>query len=145
MRAAAMTGGRSAAEAILGEWLSADPQSSTAWNERGLLDFGDGSLDAAIKALETAVALDPTNHEATNSLAWIYADTGRDLTRARDLAHSVLAATPTAAVCDTLAYIEQQAGDLAAALAAIERAVSMDPTNAEYRRRRDGILRALGE
>jgi hypothetical protein len=48
-------------------------------------------------------------------------------------------------VCDTLAYIEQQAGDLAAALAAIERAVSMDPTNAEYRRRQDDILRALGE
>ena len=145
MRAAAMTGGRSAAEAILGEWLATNPRSSTAWNERGLLDFGDGSPDAAISALERAVALDPTNHEAANNLAWTYADTGRDLTRARELAHAVLAATPTAAAFDTLAYIEQQAGDLVAALAAIERAVSMNPTNAEYRRRRDAILRALGE
>ena len=145
MHAAAMTGGRTPAEAVLDEWLAADPDSSTAWNERGLLDYADGKRDRAIGALEKAVALDVTNHEAANNLAWVYAETGRDLTRARELVNAVIAATPTPAAFDTLAYIEQQTGDLAAALIAIERATAMDPTNAEYRRRQDDIRRTSGK
>ncbi|MAF10750.1 hypothetical protein CMK11_09880 [Candidatus Poribacteria bacterium] len=145
MRAAAMTGGRAPAEAVLDEWLAADPASSPAWSERGLLHYRDGEHDAAIEAIEGAVALDPANYEAANNLAWVYAETGRDLHRARELVDGVIASAPTPAAYDTLAYIEQQVGNLRAALVAIERATAMDPRNAEYRKRQDDLRRAIGQ
>jgi len=143
MRAAAMTGGRAPAEAVLDEWLAADPESSPAWSERGLLDYRDGKHDTAIEAIEKAVALDPANHEAANNLAWIYAETSRDLNRARELVDGAIASAPSPSAYDTLAYIEQRMGNLPAALAAIERAAAMDPRNAEYRKKQDEIRRAI--
>ncbi len=145
MRAGAMSGGRAPAEAILDEWLRADPKSAPAWNERGLLHRRDGDTDAAVEAIERAVASDPQYHEAANNLAWIYAETGASLERARVLITGVIQNAPTPGAYDTLAYVEQQAGNWQAAARAAARAVAMDPGNAAYRKRHDEIQRAIGE
>jgi tetratricopeptide (TPR) repeat protein len=145
MRAAAMVGGRGPAEAVLAEWLRADPESAPARNERGLLHYRDGDHGSAIQALERVIATDPAYHEAANNLAWIYAETDRSLDRARALIAGVIQDAPTPGAYDTLAYVEQQAGNWQAAVRAAARAVAMDPGNDDYRKRRDEIQRAISE
>jgi tetratricopeptide (TPR) repeat protein len=67
-------------------------------------------------------------------LAKIYLAQNMHLSEAKKLAQAAVRIAPVASNYFILARACHQTGDLAGALAAMQRAVAMEPDNAEYRR-----------
>jgi len=131
-----------AAIAAMDDWVEMSPESSHAWEEWARLRYQMGNRDAALEGFERSMSLDPGNLEAANDLAWLYADAGSNLDRALALAKSVAEREPTANAFDTLAFVHRKRNELADALRALERALTLEPDNADYVRRA-AELRAL--
>jgi Tfp pilus assembly protein PilF len=97
-----------------------------------LLQMRDRNNDARAR-FERALALDAGAAVAANNLAWIYAEEGRDLDRALQLAQTAKARLPgRAEVNDTLGwvYVKKGLGSLAVPL--LLQSVSAEPRNAGY-------------
>jgi tetratricopeptide (TPR) repeat protein len=111
---------------------------------RGQLDEGLGQLEDAVDRYRRAIRLDPGNLVAANNLAMALVRLDRNadeaLTHAR-YAHQTLPGN--AEIFGTYALSLAMAGDAAAALPALERAVRLLPTDL-WLRHRLGILLATG-
>lgn len=82
-----------------------------------------GNIDAAVDALELAIAAQPDEPEVLNSLAYALALAGRELDRADELVARALAAEPeNPSYLDTQGWIACRRGDAAAGLALIQTA-----------------------
>ncbi|MBB2943679.1 putative Zn-dependent protease [Actinoplanes lutulentus] len=94
---------------------------------------GTSHSDAALRAAEEAVRLDPTHPPAYRVLARVH-DQRRDFPRARDAAHRALALNPRS-IPDllTLGEIERHAGRRKPAREAIGKALAQDPDNPDGR------------
>jgi spermidine synthase len=92
--------------------------------------YGMGLPDSAAEAYERCLALDPGYADAANGRAWLYAEEGGDLDRARDLA---LTATKEADpnYFDTLGWVYFKRGELDAAQEAFDRSLALGPDNPE--------------
>ncbi len=90
-----------------------------------------GSPDMAAEAYERCLKLDPANVDAANNLAWEYAEMGEDLERALELAAMAAAAAPNANHYDTLGWVYYKIGDPGRARRNLERALELEPRNAE--------------
>jgi arylsulfatase A-like enzyme/tetratricopeptide (TPR) repeat protein len=90
----------------------------------------EGQLEAALRAREVALALEPDSPVTANAVAWTLALLGRDLDRALELAHRAVAASEGEThVQDTLATVLLVRGDAAGALQAVEAALPDAPTD----------------
>jgi predicted Zn-dependent protease len=90
----------------------------------------EGQLEAALRAREVALALEPDSPVTANAVAWTLALLGRDLDRALELARRAVAASEGEThVQDTLATVLLVRGDAAGALQAVEAALPDAPTD----------------
>jgi tetratricopeptide (TPR) repeat protein len=93
-----------------------------------------GRFEEAERAYRKVTEVAPERPEGYRALAELYVQTGRNLPEARTLASRAVALQPIAPHYVVLAMACHRGGDRAGALAAIRRAVRMDPGNADYRR-----------
>jgi len=89
-----------------------------------LYSFG-GAQDKAIECYEDAIKYGPDLAYPKNDLAYIYAESGKNLDRALDLAQDAKAALPdTATVADTLGWVLYKRGIPSAAISYLKEAVA---------------------
>ena len=110
--------------------------------EQGRRAIASGELEQAVVLLSQAVAAGPGFIEASNTLAWIYADKlGTNLVEAEKLARHAISLSGSAAVLGapdrphlhhTLGWILYKQGRYAEALNAFEDALQHSASNAEY-------------
>lgn len=89
-------------------------------------------VEEAEEAFQEARRLAPKRAAPYLALAQLYVQTGRGPAEVRQLAQKAAEVEPTAQNYAFLAVVCEQAGDLAAALGAIQRAVELDSANPEY-------------
>lgn len=103
------------ARAEFGEVVKRQPESVAARTVLGMLYEMEGKDADAEREYETALALDQRAGIAANNLAWILAETDRDLNRALALAQTAYAQLPDdARIQDTLGWVYFQEGNVPA-------------------------------
>jgi tetratricopeptide (TPR) repeat protein len=119
-----------ASVALATSWTVQHPENPTAWialGDRNLQQ--DQELDAASNYRE-ALRLQPGNIAAMNNLAWLLQDS--DPIEAVMLARQAAERAPqNAAILDTYGRVLYKAGNILEALTTLERALELDPENAE--------------
>ena len=89
-----------------------------------------GDADRAIRRYESALDFAPTNVEAQNNLAYLYADRDENLDRALDLARSAMQQRPNnPSVADTLGWVLYKRGLYTAAVSHLKEALSRSAPN----------------
>ncbi|HUT89719.1 MAG TPA: tetratricopeptide repeat protein [Thermoguttaceae bacterium] len=99
----------------------------------GALLAGQGKFDTAEESLEKAIQIMPYQGGGYAALANMHLMSGRKLSDAKKLATKAVELEPLAKNYFLLGSICQRVGDLAAARAAIEQAVALEPGNPQYR------------
>ncbi len=118
--------------AILEGWLEKTQDDVSSWTLLALGYQQSGQQNKAIKAYETAYALDPKNHVIANNLAWLYQE--KVDTKAIDLAEKVLPlAENNPQVADTVGWIFVQNGKQSRGLVLLQQAALQAPHLLEIR------------
>ncbi|MFH0964296.1 MAG: tetratricopeptide repeat protein [Planctomycetota bacterium] len=95
--------------------------------------LGRDVIERKVARLEEAVARDPEDSSAYNTLAWFLSQVGQDLERARTLSESSLRIEPLApAYLDTLAEISHRMGDSKGAVDHERTAIALRPIHRRY-------------
>lgn len=98
-----------------------------------------GRFELAEQAYHKAIELSPGEVRAYAMLAGLYLQLGRNLPEAKRLAQKAVELDPAARNFFLLAIACRRTGDLRAALAALDRALALEPENQEFRRARDSL------
>jgi tetratricopeptide (TPR) repeat protein len=122
---------------------AADPSYADAGYLAAQIHLRQGDSAAAESALREVVTMAPGHVGACNDLAWMLADSGRDLDFALDLAERAARLSPDPAVLDTLGWVQYQRGDAAAAVETFQRALATQPDSPSMRYRLGLALRKL--
>ena len=109
--------------------VEVQPNSARLHHFLALLYEAQGELGKAEKAYESAIRLDDNHAYAKNNLAYLLADTGKDLDRALDLAQDAKALLPNDAnAADTLGWVLFKRGVNGAAVGYLKESVEIaDP------------------
>ncbi|UCG59585.1 MAG: tetratricopeptide repeat protein [Phycisphaerales bacterium] len=110
------------------------PESPISYLMIGILSAHLKQLDEAEEAFGKMITLAPKKSDGYRELARLYLKTGRNLRQARQLAARAVALEASAANYFVLAWACDLNGDTAGALPAIERALELEPDNANYLR-----------
>ena len=122
--------GRAAAAAnLLDQIISREPSCGPALYQRGIIAAKRGNHDNAGEYFARALALAPDTPEILLSLATVRHEQG-DIAAATQLSEKAGKLTQSPQTLYRLGILLQQAGQGAAALAAFEKALSLDPQNA---------------
>ena len=98
----------------------------------GYVAFACGEKDAAINCLKKALALDPENANAMNSLGFVLADEEQDLNYALSLCRrAVLKSPENPAYLDSLGWVYLKLGNVTAARHQLRRAMNIAGKNRE--------------
>ncbi len=119
---------------VLGQLRKIEPENAIHCLNTGFVHARCGQFDAAEDALRAACKLAPQSPAGFLALAQLYLETNSKLPQARVLAQTAVDLEATASGYFVLGVACDRSGDAAGALAAIEKAVQMDPDNAEYQR-----------
>jgi putative PEP-CTERM system TPR-repeat lipoprotein len=119
------------ARAEYGQVVKRQPNSVAAQTTLGMLHEMAGATTEAESVYETVLGLDARAGVAANNLAWMLAESGRDLDRALALAKTAVSALPeNARVKDTLGWIYVKKQMYAHALDELQQAVALAPNDA---------------
>jgi tetratricopeptide (TPR) repeat protein len=95
--------------------------------------------DDAERAYQKVVNISPDRPDGYIAMVQLYLVTKRKLPEARELAAKAAKLKPNPQAYFLLAVVCSRSGDRASAVAAIERAMKMDPRNVQYRRMRESL------
>jgi len=113
-----------------GELATRSPESAAALTMMGLLFHSEQNVTEAERWYEKAVRIDPRAAAAANNLAWIYANRGRNLDVALQLAQSAKAQLPREAeINDTLGFIYYKKDLPELAIPVLLQSIEADPGN----------------
>lgn len=98
----------------------------------GRLSMRAGRFDEAEKAFQRAISLAPNHHCGYQEMVRLYRRTKTKLPQARELAQKVVELEPTAENYFVLGWACDVNADAAGALAALQRAIQLDPENPKY-------------
>lgn len=106
----------------------------------------DGQFERSEELFDKCLSLNPEHAEAFNYVAYMWAERGVNLDKAKEYVEKALSIVPdSGAFVDTLGWIYYMQGDYDAALNEIERAVSMLPDDATVIDHLGDVLLKLGE
>lgn len=98
----------------------------------GLIHQQLGDIPKAMEAYERLLAVNPRFAPAANNLAFLYAEQGREMERALDLAYRARAEAPEDPhVADTLGWILYKMGKIELALTSLQLSAAKLPDNPE--------------
>ena len=120
-------------------YVNQEPQNAVARVNLGQLLARVGRTDDAEAVLHAAVESAPNDAEAHARLAEFYLQTKRDPSKATAAAERATELAPTAHHFFLLALAKHAGGEVAAAQAAIERAIALAPDRSEYHDLRNAI------
>jgi tetratricopeptide (TPR) repeat protein len=126
---------------------AADPRDVESAYRAAQIVLARGDRAEAEKRLRSVVVRAPEHPGASNDLAWLLADSGRDLDLALELAKRAVRASPPGAAdpADTLAFVQLARNDAEGAVETLEPAVAEHPESGMLRYRL-GLARAkLGD
>lgn len=104
-----------------------------------------GKHEDAMEYYRKILEIDPENISAKNSLAYLLAKTGGDLTKAKTLAKEALSTAPNnPAYLDTYGFVMYKMGDFRQANQYLEKAYSLDPASKEIRYHLAMVKKATG-
>ncbi|MEI8032067.1 MAG: tetratricopeptide repeat protein [Chlorobiaceae bacterium] len=104
-----------------------------------------GISDKSMRLYEVMLELDPDNSLLMNNLAFMLAEQGTELPRARALSMKAVALDPSnASYIDTFGWILFRMGEYLKAREALEKAAALDPGEAEIRNHLDAVYEKLG-
>jgi tetratricopeptide (TPR) repeat protein len=118
------------------------PHDPAAWIRHGKLCLRNRDFAEAQKAIERAIELAPDRAESYALLSQVEMLPGRDSRRAVELARRAVAADPSAANYHILGTAQWHAGDIDDSRASLQRAVALEPDNAEFRDSYSQVLRS---
>lgn len=98
----------------------------------GIINLRLKRFDDTEQAFGKAIELAPQHPEGYSRLASLYLGANRKLAEARELAEKAVQLQPTASNYVTLCQARDRDGDFSGAVAAIKRAMALDPDNTEY-------------
>jgi len=116
------------------EIIDADPENGPAYLCVGNVHARLGRFDKAQRAYQKVIQLAPARPEGYRALAQFYLRANRNLPEAKTAALKLVEVAPVAANYFLLGDARERPGDRPGAVAAVARAVELDPENAEYRR-----------
>lgn len=126
---------------ILNECLHLAPGDTEALNMAGYCYEKMKKYDNALSSYLQVIKIDPENYTACNSLAFIMADTGKDLNRALTLAKKAYNNDPDSpAYLDTMGYIYLKRGEKTMAKKFIKEAYDKMPFSSEIRAHLNELL-----
>ncbi len=109
----------------------------------GYILYKQENIPASIKNLEQALAINPENATALNSLAFIMADQGIQLPKARDYIRKALELKPDhPAYLDTFGWVLHKMGDPVNARRVLNKAVDLAPKESEIREHLELVKKA---
>jgi len=120
------------------------PKDLGAQVEFGLLCARQGRFDEAEEALGKALRLAPQRDESYAALAGLYLQSKRKPLEAKVLALRAADLEPSARNYNLLSGACHRSGDAPGARSAIDRAVALDPDNAEYRQAQAVVYQGTG-
>jgi Flp pilus assembly protein TadD len=107
-------------------------QSSQAFAAMGYVLYAQRKVTESVDLLQKALAIDPHNANALNSLGFIYAEEGMDVGRALTLCRQAVESSPrNPAYLDSLGWANYRAGDFKEARVNIRKALELSPGNKE--------------
>ena len=110
-----------------------NPKASGLWTMYGMLNEQTGHQEAAKTAYQKALEIAPNSGVAANNLAWLYADEGKDMDRALELARTAKIAMPQSApISDTLGWIYYKRQLYSSAIPLLSEAVKQEPDHAVF-------------
>jgi len=112
---------------------------------RSFVERLEGDVEACARSLREVLSIQPSNAEALNALAYLWAEERRNLEEGFELVHRALAQQPySGAFQDTLGWLLVGAGRLDEALDVLLLASRYRPDNAEILSHLAEVYRALG-
>jgi len=121
------------ARRVLGELVAIEPGNVIHYINLGVLSGAGGDFDASEAAFRKVQELAPRHDQGYIALAQLYLQADRKLPEARLMAQKAVELAPVAANYFLLAQAHARGGDRQQALAAIGRAIELDPGNSAYR------------
>jgi tetratricopeptide (TPR) repeat protein len=115
-----------------GELAALEPRNPVHHLNAGLIHARLKRYDAAESSFRKALELKPDSSWACRDLAQLYLTAGKNLPEARRLASKAVELEPTAQNHFILSWACDKSGDLPAALAAIQKALDLEPQNQRY-------------
>ena len=125
--------------------LEIRPNFAAGHYQLGSIYHKQGKIEKAIESFEAAVTLNPNFAPACNTLAWLYAESERNIDEAITLARKAIKLKPTASHWDTLAYALYKGQRYEDAAEAIATALDIQPNDPDYVARQRLIQKAITE
>ncbi len=125
--------------------LEIRPNFAAGHYQLGSIYHKQDEIEKAIKSFEAALTLKPNFAPACNALAWLYAESEKNIDEAISLATRAIKLKPTASYWDTLAYALYKAQRYKDAAAAIATALDLQPNDPDYVARQKLIQKAITE
>ena len=125
--------------------LEIRPNFAAGHYQLGSIYHKQGEGEKAIESFETALQLRPNFAPACNTLAWLYAESEKNIDDAITLARKAIELKPTASYWDTLAYALYKARRYKEAAEAIATALDLQPNDPDYVARQKLIQKAITE
>ncbi|RKU07273.1 hypothetical protein C6502_18560 [Candidatus Poribacteria bacterium] len=125
--------------------LEIRPNFAAGYYQLGSIYHKQGEVEKAIESFETALQLRPNFAPACNALAWLYAESEKNIDKAITLARRAVKLKPTASHWDTLAYVLYKAQRYKEAAEAIATALDLQPNDPDYIARQKLIQRVIAE
>ena len=125
--------------------LEIRPNFAAGHYQLGSIYHQQGEIEKAIGAFEAALTLRPNFAQACNTLAWLYAESEKNVDEAITLARKAVKLKPTASHWDTLAYALYKAQRYKEAAEAITTALDLQPNDPDYVARQKLIQKAITE
>jgi len=113
---------------FMNENISLDPENSSLYGDLGYIYSLKQDFDNAEKSLKKSIEVDSKNSTALNNLAWLYCEFDRNIKEAITYSERACELEPfNDAFFDTLAEVYFKDGQYPKAIAAIEKAISINP------------------
>ena len=125
--------------------LEIRPNFAAGHYQLGTIYLKQDEIEKAIESFESALTLKPDFAPACNALAWLYAETGKNIDQAITLATRAVKLKPTASHWDTLAYTLYKVQRHQEAANAIAKALDLQPNDPDYVARQKVIQKAMIE
>ena len=123
--------------------LEIRPNFAVGHYQLGSIYHKQGEIEKAIKSFEAALTLNPNFVPVCNALAWLYAESEKNIDEAITLARKAVKLKPVASHWDTLAYALYKAQRYKDAADAITTALDLQPDDPDYVARQKLIQKAI--
>ena len=123
--------------------LEISPDFAAGHYQLGKIYHRQGEVEKAIASFESSLTLKPNFAPACNALAWLYAESGKNIHEAIALAKRAVELKPIASHWDTLAHALYKARRYTEAAEAIAKALNLQPNDPDYIARQKSIQKAI--